>query len=294
MRVLAIIAFLVLGYASHAQQLQQVSQFMLNHYAINTAEAGRDSTVQAKLLNRVQWTGITDAPRTLNLSVYGLTKSPNVGIGGLLYSDIVGPTRRNGARFSYAYHMNLTSEWKLGLSAGIGVLQFAIDGTRIQLEEEDDPALFNQKRSQVVFDANFSALAYRDNFYFGVTLPQLLQNKLDLFDSVIEEENRLEDHYYITAGYTYDITNDITVEPYLLVKYVTPAPLKVDFATRIMYQNKVWLGGSFRNNDAVSAFIGYNHQNVFSFGYSYDFTTSSIKSFTDSTHELVLGFKFYK
>jgi len=119
MRILVVITFLVLCNAAHAQQLQQVSQFMLNHYAINSAEAGRDSTVQAKLLNRVQWTGITDAPRTLNLSVYGKTKNSNIGLGGLLYSDIVGPTRRNGARFSYAYHMNLTSDWKLGLSAGL-------------------------------------------------------------------------------------------------------------------------------------------------------------------------------
>ncbi len=294
MRTLVIIAFLVLCNAIQAQQLQQVSQFMLNHYAINTAEAGRDSTVQAKLLNRVQWTGITDAPRTLNLSVYGMTKNPKIGIGGLLYSDIVGPTRRNGARFSYAYHLNLNSDWKLGLSAGMGVLQFAIDGTRITLDEDDDPALFNQKRSQVVFDANFSALAYRDNFYFGVTLPQLLQNRLDLFDSVLEEENKLEDHYYISTGYAFSLSNSFTLEPHVLIKYVKPAPLKVDVAARVVYDGVVWLGGSFRSNDALSAFVGYNHNDQVSFGYSYDFTTSAIKSFTDGTHELTIGFKMYK
>jgi len=152
MRALTLIALIAFSIGAQGQQLQQVSQFMLNNYAINTAEAGRDSIVEARLLNRTQWTGITDAPRTLNLSVFGATKNPNIGIGGLLYSDIVGPTRRSGVRFSYAYHFNLTSEWKLGLSAGLGALQFSIDGSRIQLEEEDDPALFSQKRSQLVFD----------------------------------------------------------------------------------------------------------------------------------------------
>ncbi len=280
--------------ALSAQQLQQVSQFMLNHYAINSAEAGRDSTVQARLLNRVQWTGITDAPRTLNLSVYGMTKNPSVGLGGLLFSDIVGPTRRNGARFSYAYHFNLNTEWKLGLSAGVGVLQFAIDGTRIILDDPDDPALFSQTRSQVVFDANFSALAYRDNFYIGVTLPQLLRNELDLFDSQLQEENRLEDHYYITSGFVFALSNSLNLEPHILIKYVKPAPLKVDLAAKVTYQNMVWLGASYRTNDAIAAFIGYNFNDQFSIGYSYDMTVSAIRSFTDATHELSLGFRMFK
>jgi len=137
-------------------------------------------------------------------------------------------------------------------------------------------------------------LAYRDNFYFGVTLPQLLQNKLDLFDSVLEEENRLEDHYYITSGYVLPISSSLTLEPHVLIKYVKPAPLKIDVAVRVVYENKVWLGSSFRTNDAFSVYVGYNYNDQVSFGYSYDITTSSIKSFSDSTHELTLGFKFLK
>jgi len=296
MKKLAIIISIigVLVFESFGQQLPQISQFMLNNYAINTAFAGKDSTIEARILNRNQWTGITDAPRTFNLSVQGMTKNPKVGLGGIIYTDNAGPTRRMGISLSYAYHLKLSQKWKLGLSVAGGALQFSIDGTRINLDQEDDPALFSEKRTQLVFDVSFSALAYRDNFYFGVTLPQLMQNNLDLYESTSEEKNKLEDHYYVTAGYRYEFSDKWAVEPAILAKYVNPAPLKTDFSLRVLYDSKVWLGGMFRTNDAIAMFLGYNHNNQLSIGYAYDITTSSIKSFSDSTHELTLAFKVSK
>lgn len=285
---------LALAFGSSAQQLPQISQFMLNNYAINSAFAGKDSTVEARILNRYQWTGITDAPRTFNLSVSGITKSPKVGIGGIIYTDNAGPTRRMGVNLSYAYHLNLTQKWKVGLSVSGGALQFSIDGTRIDLDEDGDPALFSEKRTQLVFDASFSALAYRDNFYFGITLPQLMQNELDLFESNRTELNKLEDHYYITTGYTYQVNDSWAIEPAVLVKYVKPAPVKTDASLRVIFKDKVWLGGTFRTNDAIAMFLGYNHNNQISIGYAYDMSTTEIKSFSDSTHELTLAFKVFK
>ncbi len=279
---------------SFGQQLPQISQFMLNNYAINSAFAGKDSVLEARILNRYQWTGITDAPRTFNLSVQGATKSPNVGLGGILYADNAGPTRMSGIRLSYTYHLRLAEKWKLGLSVGAGVLQFSIDGTRIDLDQSDDPALFSEKRSQVVFDASFSTLVYTDEFYFGVTLPQLLQNKLNLYKGILPEENKLEDHYYVTAGYRYEISDTWTVEPAILAKYVSPAPLKIDVSARVLYDNKIWLGGTFRTNDAIAMYLGYNHNDQISIGYAYDMSTTDIKSFSDSTHELTLGFRVSK
>ncbi|MEZ7967433.1 MAG: type IX secretion system membrane protein PorP/SprF [Flavobacteriales bacterium] len=290
-----IISFVaVFVFDSFGQQLPQITQFMLNNYAINTAFAGKESAIEARILNRDQWTGITDAPRTFNLSVQGMTQNPKVGVGGIIFSDNAGPTRRMGLNLSYAYHLNLTDKWKLGLSVAGGALQFSIDGTRIDLDQADDPALFSEKRTQLVFDASFSALVYRENFYFGVTLPQLMQNNLDLYESIAEEGNKLEDHYYVTAGYKHELSDKWAVEPAILTKYVSPAPLKTDLSLRVIYESKVWLGGTYRTNDAIAMFAGYNYNDQISIGYAYDITTSSIKSFSDSTHELTLAFKVSK
>ncbi|MFK7757993.1 MAG: type IX secretion system membrane protein PorP/SprF, partial [Flavobacteriales bacterium] len=82
-----------------------------------------------------------------------------------------------------------------------------------------------------------------------------------------------------------------SLEPAILAKYVAPAPLKTDLSLRVIYDNKVWLGSTFRTQDAIALFLGYNHNNQISIGYSYDMSTTEIRSFSDSTHELTLGFR---
>src|ERR1041385_2510365 len=111
--------FLLLAVAGEAQQLALYSQFMVNDYVMNPAIGGRHDYFEAMSANRYQWIGITDSPRTYSLSVNGPGKKQHVGVGGYLFTDIVGPTRRMGASFTYAYHAKLSDKVKLsfGLSA---------------------------------------------------------------------------------------------------------------------------------------------------------------------------------
>jgi type IX secretion system PorP/SprF family membrane protein len=274
------------------QQLPQYSQFMLNDYVLNPAVAGSRPQFEARALNRSQWTGITDAPRTFTLSVQGPLKNPHIGLGGYLYTDNVGPTRRTGAQFSYTYHLFLNETLKLGLGVSMGAQQFAIDGSKIELAEDNDPALYSELNSQTVFDAKFGALLYADNFYVGFTFPQLLQNEIKLYDSVEQDFNKLEDHYYLMAGYTYEINEMFAFEPHLTIKYVAPTPVKWEAGARLHYDDMIWLGGSYRSNDAGIIMAGFEYREAITIGYSYDFTTSDLRNYADATHEIVLGFRF--
>src|ERR1700739_5094595 len=86
-----------LSFASlFSQQLPQYTQYMFNDFVLNPAIAGRNDYWEAKSNNRYQWVGIPDAPRTYMLSMQGPFKSLKMGIGGTIYTDIVGPTRRTG------------------------------------------------------------------------------------------------------------------------------------------------------------------------------------------------------
>src|SRR4051794_3290007 len=108
-----IILFLFLSTAALAQQLPQYSQYMLNELAINPAVAGRDEFAEVRSNNRHQWVGIPDAPRTYMLSLQGPIRGKNMGLGMNLYTDVVGPTRRTGVNFSYAYHVKLKEDLHL-------------------------------------------------------------------------------------------------------------------------------------------------------------------------------------
>lgn len=215
-----------------------------------------------------------------------------MGVGGFLFVDNVGPTRRTGAQVSYSYHVNLTEELRLGLAASVGLTQFTIDGSRIKLAEADDPALYSELSSQLVVDGKFGAYLYHDKFYVGFTLPQLFQNKIDLYESENPGLNKLEDHYMLLAGYKFQLNDDFMIQPSVLVKYVQPTPVKIDATVRAHWKEMVYLGASWRNNDAIVAMIGYEWNKSLSIGYSYDFTTSNMKNYSDGTHEIGLGFKF--
>lgn len=284
-----LLALLPLGIAiaADAQQLPQLSQYQFNDYVFNPAVAGSRPYFELRSGHRYQWVGIQDAPRTFTLS--GLSPiGEKMGVGGYLFTDHVGPTRRTGIQFSYAYHLRLNEDLKLSLSLSFGALQFLIDGSKIQLHDPGDPAMDQQLRGQTVPDAKFGFLLYHDRFWFGATAPQILQNKLYFIDEK-ETLSRMDDHYYAMGGYRFAINDDWQVEPSFLVKYVDPVPPKIDLTATVRYRNTVWVGASYRTNDAWCAMVGYWLKDTFQFGYSYDIITSNLRNYSTGTHEVMLA-----
>jgi len=277
-----------------AQQLPQYTQYMINDYAINPAVAGTKEYAEAKSGNRYQWVGITDAPRTYILSVNGPYKSKNVGLGGSVFTDITGPTRRTGLSLSYAYRIKITEGMKLSMALSAGLLQYAVDGSKITLLEQGDNALTNNLESVIVPDFGFGCYLYTSKYYFGFSAPQLIASKIKVFDYTRAALSTLATHFYAMGGYKYNVDDNFKVEPSFLIKFVNPAPIKLDVGVRVIYQDKIWLGGYFRTHDAYSAMIGYDYQQNLTFAYSYDFITTPIKKYSSGTHEVMIGIKFGK
>jgi type IX secretion system PorP/SprF family membrane protein len=277
-----------------AQQLPQFTQFMFNPYLVNPAFAGQDEYFNAVTTHRSQWVGITDAPQTYALALHGPLNNRKVGLGGYIFSDNVGPTRRTGFQGSYAYHVNLNEKYKLSLSLSVGLLQFEIDGSKITFKDQNDVAFINQLRNDLVFDAKFGFLIYSDKLFFGASAPQLIQNKLFLYDNQEQTLNRLEDHYFAMVGGKFNLNESFKVEPSLLVRYVFPANPQFDLNTRVIFKDTFWMGGSYRHEDAFAVMGGITIGNVLSMGYSYDISTSNLRNYSSGTHEVMLGLRLSK
>lgn len=280
----------------NAQQLPQYSNYMINDYVMNPAIGGSNSYFEAKSNNRYQWIGITDAPRTYILSLAGPTKSLKMGLGGVLFTDIVGPTRRTGFYLTYAYHLKVAEKVKVSMGLSGGLLQFAVDGSKITLRDPGDNVISNGVQSVLLPDFGAGIYVYSTDhkWYGGLSVPQVLQNKIKFFDYSTSTLSKLATHIYATGGYKFSLNDDFKIEPSVCLKYVKPAPLQFDLGLRAIYKDKIWIGGAFRYLDAVSAMIGYVMQENITFAYSYDFTTTNIKKYSTGTHELMIGIKFYK
>jgi len=294
MRKLLFIALVFVAGLGKAQQLPQFSQFMFNQYAYNPAYAGVKPSWEAVTNNRYQWSGITDAPRTFTLSAQGPFKKESMAIGGYVYTDNVGPTRRLGFQTSYSYHVRLSETIQLSFGLSLGFNQWILDADKVTTYHPGDFYFSNGLLKSTDFDGSFGLYLYHDNWHFGAAVAQMLHNKISFLSTQTGSESYMEDHFYIHGGYTFRLGEDWEIDPMALLKIGLPAPLKLDVSLRTTYKKTVWVGFGYRTNDAVTAMLGYCYRNTLRIGYSYDFTTTDLKNYSSGTHEIMLGFVFAK
>ena len=281
----------------NAQQLPQFTQYMINDYVFNPAIAGIENNYQMKTNIRNQWIGVVDAPRTTVLSIYGKHRESNVGLGGVVFSDQVGPTSRTGLSLSYAYHFSLTDKMKMSLALAGGFTQIKIDPNHLHFKEFE-PQAQGGILSSLVPDATFAFYLYTKDWYIGASVPQLLNSNLGFFeDDYLETYNlnpdgSLERHYFAITGYKWKVNYDYVIEPSVLLKSVAPADPIVDIGVKATYQNKLWLGTAYRTNGDIGVLLGYSIGNRYLIGYSYDMISSGLGDYTSGSHEFVLGIRF--
>jgi type IX secretion system PorP/SprF family membrane protein len=274
-----------------AQQMPHYSQYYLNDFVINPAIAGTRDYYDVRVNNRSQWVGITDAPRTFTLSLHSPLKKKNMGLGGTIFTDITGPTRRIGINGSYSYHLRVSENTQLSMGLSAGIMQFAIDASKVTVRDQGDMYFTSGVQSAIVPDFAFGLYLYNKKYFVGASAPQINQSRLKLVKDA-ETSARLEDHYFVTGGYTFDLNEEFQIQPVILAKYVAPTPIMVDISSRVIYKENLWLGLTYRTRDALSFAFGFLYQEQLMFGYSYDHTVSGLQKYSSGTHEVMIGIRF--
>jgi type IX secretion system PorP/SprF family membrane protein len=302
----------------YGQQRPQFTHFMLNNYLYNPAVTGINDFSNAQVGYRKQWTGMPGAPTTTYVSVNGSLDSPEPaqslpvrgrlanqfntakptqseggvhGLGGYFLSDQTGPTGFNSGYLSYAYHLPLANSLKLSIGATAGLSQFYLNTSK--LGDLNDAAIGAGTAQKLNPDLALGAMLHNDRFFLGYSAVQLFRNRLNLFVTD-QQVGRLSVHHFANFGAKFKLSEDVSVVPSVLAKYTPEAPLSIDVNARVNFQELLWVGASFRNEDSFSALLGINFtQNLF-LGYSYDFLTSNLAGLGGASHEIVGGYRFAK
>jgi len=284
-KILTLLAIILLASGLYGQQLPYHSQYMFDNYLINPAAAGSMDHAPVLLSFRNQWTGFTDAPVTMTLSSHGKIRD-KVRIGGIIFNDKTGPTGRSGAVLSYAHHMPLgDSKIAFGLS-GI-IFQYLLDKSALTTDEPGDNAIQGETIKKIVPEAALGLYYYGKNYYAGFSIPQLIQMKVDVGGS--RTLNKMVRHYFLNAGYKFELSDEFAIEPSFMLKYIVAAPLQADINAKIHYKKAIWLGLSYRTQEAVVVMLGVRKNN-FRIGYSYDITLTNIKKYSTGSHEIFIGY----
>ena len=133
---------------------------------------------------------------------------------------------------------------------------------------------------------------HSDNWYVGLSVPDFITTKhYDDYQESIAEE-RL--HYYLIAGYVFDINRNLKFKPATLLKAVTGAPLIADISGNLLFRDKLTLGLAWRWDDSISALAGFQISDGLYIGYAYDLTTTALKNYNSGSHEIMLRFELQK
>lgn len=291
MKHIIIVAGLLLfcGVELFGQQLARRTQYMFNTYLMNPAVAGTMPNTPITASYRNQWTGFDGAPSTYMLS--GHTRLPNVnlGLGGIAFHDNTGGAiARTGMELTGAYAIDLNNNDAVSFGLSGVFSQFKFDGRDLVVQDVDDLALVGQLESTLNFDATFGMMVFGPNYFFGFSIPQLIQTQLNI-EGVNADLNQNVRHYNFMGSYLYYFNNTWALQPSALVRFTESTPVQFDVMTKVIYQELLWAGFSYRHQDAVALSIGAEYED-FGFGYSYDITTTDARAFSPHTHEVTLTY----
>ena len=284
--ILALIFGLTVVSASAQQQLRR-SQFVTNTYLANPAVAGTEPGTTLSSTYRQQWAGFSGGPSTMLLS--GHRSLPNgVGAGFVVYNDDMGGAfRQSGLELTGAYSVLLNNQDAVSFGLSMKGNQFLYDGTELEVYQSGDEALPAIRESTFGIDFNAGMMVYGQDYYFGMSVFNLIQDKLN-FAGVEDDMNRLVRHFHFIGSYLYDLENQWAVQSSALLRMTNATAPQLDLNVRAILNGTAWVGMGFRPQDAFVLSTGLNYRE-FTFAYNYDISTGN-NLLSAHSHELSIGY----
>lgn len=282
-----------------AQQEAQFTQFMQYKLGYNPAYAGAEETSVFTLFAREQWLGLDGSPSSQILTYNTPLTSSGTGLGGRISRFAVGLETNYQAEASYAYRIQLPRGMRLGLGISARVSQFAVnfqDATPVQGGGVDQ-AIPGGQQSKIVPNFGFGIYFNSPSFYLGVSAPKLLESNID-FTAETTELSKEVRHFYAMTGIKFRLSENFTLHPQALAKYVIGAPFDADFNLTAELGRNLGIGASYRLGGSTidgsgesagvqtSFFLG-NHLQL---GLNYDLGLSEIRSQHNGSVEVMLRY----
>lgn len=293
-RFLFLVSLLLFAKLIYAQQDAQFTQYMYNMSAVNPAYATDDADIiNIGGLYRAQWVGSVGGPKTGSFFVH-TPFSKKVELGLSVINDNIGDVvNETNTYIDFAYLLRLGKN-KLSLGLKGGLTFFETDFNGFQLTDNTfDPAFANNV-SRIFPNVGVGMYYFSDNYYLGLSAPNLLQTKHLSNTDGIYATGVEEIHYFFTGGYVFELSDNLKLKPAFVAKAVTGAPVSTDFTTNLLINNVFELGVAYRLEDSFSGLVNFRVLPDLRIGYAYDHTLSNLGRFNSGSHEIMILFDLSK
>ncbi len=258
--------------------------------SFNPASVGKENVLNVAGAYALDLAGFEHNPNTFyvgaDMPLYFLKSYHGVGLSML--NDKIGLFTHQRIAGQYAFRFKLFGG---RLAAGIqaGLLMEKFDGSKLDVEDSNDPALPSSEVSGNSLDLGFGLYYTHKNWYAGASVQHITAPQIDLGET---NEFKVDPSYYLTAGYNIKLRNPlISIPTSTLVRY-DGVSWRGDITARVVYKNdkKMLYGGvSYSPTNSVTALIGGSFHGI-NIGYSYEVYTSAINP-GNGSHELFVSYQ---
>lgn len=272
-----------------AQQDPNYTQYMYNMSVINPAYALSDTDlIQAGLLYRAQWVGSVGGPTTGTLFGHMSFTDRMQGGVSVVHDEIGDVVSETNFYLDYAYVLPVgkTTALSFGIKAGITSFSTNFDGF-VYSDPLPDPS-FAENLSSIFPNIGLGTYLFGDNYYVGLSAPNILQSEHLKDESGVFSSAREELHLYLTGGYVLPINENLKFKPAFLANSVVNAPISLDVTANLLFNEKIEVGLAYGFENDAQALVNFKVNSFLRIGYAYDYLFSNLGRFNNGSHEVMI------
>ncbi|MDR1810610.1 MAG: type IX secretion system membrane protein PorP/SprF [Prevotella sp.] len=282
--ILTILVLYACSAGAYAQWDPQFSQYWRVKTYFNPAFAGETSDLQATILHRQQWVGISGAPKTFIIAAdmpFRFFERVH-GVGLSMMTESIGLFSNKSLNVQYAYK----KQWgknllNIGVQAGLHTIGFASDKIHLTGDGETDDAQPTGGEDGKAYDFGLGVSWITPDYYAGLSVSHLTEPAVELSEN---SETFISRTYYLTAGYNIRFQNPLyELQPSFLIKS-DAVFIQYDITARLVYAKMFNAGISWRKDDGFIFSLGLKYKSIDA-GYAYDLSMSDINVASSGTHE---------
>ena len=304
---LRLLPLILLGLLSASAAYAQNDPLFTQHWALptlyNPAATGDTDWLRIRGAGRLQWIGITNAPKSFVATADMPFKVFNkrVGAGVTMLQESIGLFSNILISAQGSYKLKFL-KGQLGIGLQLGYYNSRFRATDAYIPDDDDyhepedPSIPKQDLTGNALDASLGLSYTHPLFHIGLSGMHLTAPtvKMEIEGSesteTLQYETNLNRTLYFDAGGNIALRNTLFLLQPSLLMMTDFSKLSAALTLRATYNRFLFVGIGYRWDDAVSIMAGAEFKNFF-IGYAYDYPTSSIAKVSSGSHEIVAGFR---
>lgn len=232
--------------------------------------------------------------RVGNESLYK-RKTTKFAFGGYVFDEKIGAFKQFGSLISAAAHVTITNNTYLSLGITTGYHNTRLDMNNLRVLNPDNDELYqdyynNGARSNYL-KLNAGIALYSDKYYLSYAIINLMNEQLGGNESLFNDT--VDKLYTIVGGYRISPGPKFELIPNAYIRLSSNSPFLMDIGARIRYEQFIYIGMSYRNDQTAIGMFGIQLNNKYSFGYSFERKSIDFAGTSPLSHEVVIGIQLF-